>query len=363
MSDKTTDRTGDGTAGKPTDRPTDKTADKTTGRAGGNSTICGRLRAVREKVFGPRGRAGFARALGLSPSTYIYYEKGRVPPPEILARAAEVAAVSLPWLVTGEGSPEVPAGDLRRQWADKLPADLQASLDRLAEQSPPGDLSPAASNALAEILEQVARRFPRRQPVAWQKARCERAEDMIPILGRTAAGLVGTYEELLGEEPQTTVADIARKALGLDIRRQTAVEIASDKPRIGHSPEKLAQTISLVQLNDPLPSGVVEFIDAALIRRTYPTAFAMRVDGESMSPRFHQGDVVIALAGGVIGQGQAGLIKIRGRVGVTLKLVRREGDTVHLIPINETYDTERLSESDIEWTASVLLAARFAPDR
>ena len=325
--------------------------------------ICERLRAVREKVFGPRGRATFARALGLSPSTYIYYEKGRVPPPEVLARAAEVAAVSLQWLVTGQEPRDVPAADLRRQWAERLPVDLQVALDRFAEQSPPGGLPPAASAALAEILDQVARRFPRGQPAQWHEASVERTEGMIPVLGRTAAGLVGSYQELLGEEPATTVADIARKALGLDVRRQTAAEIGSDEPRIGYPLDKLAEAVSLVQLNHPLPSGVVEFIDAAVIRRAHPTAFAMRVDGESMTPRFRHGDVVIALAGRAVGQGQAALVKIRGRVGVTLKLVRRDDDAVHLVPINETYDTERLGAEEIEWTAPVLLAARFPSGR
>jgi phage repressor protein C with HTH and peptisase S24 domain len=104
-------------------------------------------------------------------------------------------------------------------------------------------------------------------------------------------------------------------------------------------------------------------VDAALVRQQYPSAFAMRVDGESMMPRFRHGDVVIAIAGLPVRDGEAALVKIRGRVGVTLKLVRREETTVHLIPINEKYDTERLPETEIEWLAPVLLAARFAAGR
>ncbi|MBE3070419.1 MAG: helix-turn-helix transcriptional regulator, partial [Planctomycetes bacterium] len=69
------------------------------------TSLSERLCHLRQLVFGQRGRAAFARAVGVSPSTYNYYEKGRPPPTELLARAAEVTGADLTWLVTGRGEP------------------------------------------------------------------------------------------------------------------------------------------------------------------------------------------------------------------------------------------------------------------
>jgi phage repressor protein C with HTH and peptisase S24 domain len=326
-----------------------------------NSGICERLKAVREKVFGPRGRATFAKSLGLSPSTYNYYEKNRVPPPEALARAAQVAGVRLEWLITGQGPRDLSPAELRRAWSADLPAGLQVALERFMEQSGQAPNSPAAVAAMAEVLAQVRDRFCGARAGGWQSGRVQEAEGMIPILGRTAAGLVGTYEELLGEEPAVTVADVARRAMGLDVRSRAAAAVAADDPLLAGDEAVLAGDLSLVQLSEPLPSGVVEFIDAPEVRRRFPSAFALRVDGESMRPRFRHGDVVVAVVGRPVRAGQAALVQVRGRVGITLKLVRREEGAVFLVPINETFETERLAAEQIEWMAPVLLAARFAP--
>ena len=66
------------------------------------AAICERLKQVRVQVCGPRGQSHFAAQLLLSPSTYNYYEKGRVPPVEVLDRAAKVTGAPLMWLIRGE---------------------------------------------------------------------------------------------------------------------------------------------------------------------------------------------------------------------------------------------------------------------
>ena len=53
-------------------------------------------RAVRNRA------THFAALLHLSPSTYNYYEKGRIPPVDVLDRAARVTGVPLLWLIRGE---------------------------------------------------------------------------------------------------------------------------------------------------------------------------------------------------------------------------------------------------------------------
>ena len=66
------------------------------------AAICERLKQVRVQVCGARGQSHFAALLHLSPSTYNYYEKGRIPPVDVLDRASRVTAAPLLWLIRGE---------------------------------------------------------------------------------------------------------------------------------------------------------------------------------------------------------------------------------------------------------------------
>ena len=66
------------------------------------AAICERLKHVRIQVCGTRGQSHFAALLQLSPSTYNYYEKGRIPPVDVLDRAAKVTGAPLLWLIRGE---------------------------------------------------------------------------------------------------------------------------------------------------------------------------------------------------------------------------------------------------------------------
>jgi len=68
------------------------------------AAICDRLKHVRIQVCGSRGQSHFAALLNLSPSTYNYYEKGRIPPVDVLDRAARVTGAPLLWLIRGEPS-------------------------------------------------------------------------------------------------------------------------------------------------------------------------------------------------------------------------------------------------------------------
>ncbi len=66
------------------------------------AAICERLKQVRVQVCGTRGQSHFAALLQLSPSTYNYYEKGRIPPVDVLDRASRVTGAPLLWLIRGE---------------------------------------------------------------------------------------------------------------------------------------------------------------------------------------------------------------------------------------------------------------------
>ena len=48
------------------------------------NSIIDRVVLLRQQYSGDRGKSKFARSLGISASTYNYYENNRIPPIEIL---------------------------------------------------------------------------------------------------------------------------------------------------------------------------------------------------------------------------------------------------------------------------------------
>ena len=66
--------------------------------------ICDRLQLVRIQVYGERGQSHFANDLHITPSTYNYYEHGRVPPIKIIDRICKLFNLSLVWFIRGEPS-------------------------------------------------------------------------------------------------------------------------------------------------------------------------------------------------------------------------------------------------------------------
>ena len=82
---------------------------------------------------------------------------------------------------------------------------------------------------------------------------------------------------------------------------------------------------------------VVEFISAPAIKARHADAFAVRIDGESMVPQIHHGDLVVLSRSVAAEDGHAAVVQLAKQIGVTCKLVRREGASVHLVAINEQF--------------------------
>ena len=69
-----------------------------------NNAVCERTKELREELCGRRGRSKLAAMLGITPSTYHYYERGRVLPADLMVRMCDIAGVNLEWFLLGSGS-------------------------------------------------------------------------------------------------------------------------------------------------------------------------------------------------------------------------------------------------------------------
>jgi SOS-response transcriptional repressor LexA len=153
----------------------------------------------------------------------------------------------------------------------------------------------------------------------------------------------------------TELSDLIARQRGGHYREQPMRDIIGDT---GEG-EGEAGPVNLVQLAEAGPEGVCEFVESAAIRKAYPDAFALRVDGESMAPQIGDGDIVVLSPTRPARDGAAAVVQLKEQIGVTCKIIRRDKGKVHLIPVNEKFDTRIYEESQLAWALAVLWRIRF----
>lgn len=314
-----------------------------TGQLIDEKALIERIRSVREQYAGKRGKALFAKALGVSPSTYAYYEDARVPPAGILWRICEVAGVDVQWLLTGrERSGAGSAGQVPAALAEKIGAVLQRQ--------------PRAAAALDAFVDLLAAEGPTADASMAVAAgqRC-----WVPVLGRTAAGMVHFWQGDEALPDVTKLGDLIERHR--DSRRREVEGGPVDcEPESGESMRLDAGAVSLVQLAEVQAGGVCEFVESAQICQRYRDAFGLRVDGDSMGPHVGDGDIVILSPSVPARNGGRAVVKLKGQIGVTCKIVRWEEGQIHLVPSNERYEVKVCEQKEVVWALAVLWRIRFS---
>ena len=308
-----------------------------------------RIAQVRMEVAGPRGKSRFAKLLDLSPSTYDYYESTRMPPADLLVRIAQVAKVDLNWLLTGKsGTGGVPLDHPVLQRAAAMLAEspnaaaplaafvelLTASLNLPADEPIDDDLpAPMPDEALAP--PELRPSDPR---ASW-----------IPILGRSAAGLPQFWSDQDQSAGVTTLAELIQRNASNPLRRIRTATAATETDQA---------VVEVITLNEPDGADVVAFIAAEGIKSMHADAFALRIDGDSMRPDIRHGDLVILSPSVHAVDGKAAVVQLNAQIGVTCKLFRRDGRTIHLVPINDELPPQTYPAADLVWAFRVLARVR-----
>jgi SOS-response transcriptional repressor LexA len=315
-----------------------------------SNEICRRIAQVRAEVAGPRGKSAFARMLGLSPSTYDYYESDRVPPAKVLLSIADAAGVDLRWLLTGRAAPgrAVPADHPALQRAARLLAEhpqaagpLSAFLDILAESMTfpdGGGIEQGEPDAAA-----VQPPDPDRARQAW-----------VPVLGRSAAGVPQFWSPDEPTNGLTTLRQLVDRHVTAEPQRVRPASADADQP-------DAAGEVQLITLSRPQDGEVAEFVAAEAAKRRHPDAFAVRIDGESMAPDIRHGDLVLLSPSAPAEDGKPAVVQLAGQIGVTCKIFRRERGRVHLVPVNEEFEPSAVPAGQVVWALRVLARIRVAP--
>ncbi len=83
-----------------------------------------------------------------------------------------------------------------------------------------------------------------------------------------------------------------------------------------------------------------------------PQAFALKVKGNSMSPKIEDGDVVIVSPAREVHNGDIAVVRVGGED--TLKKVKFEGNYVHLIPFNPDFEPVTVKKKDVNFVWKVV---------
>ncbi len=85
------------------------------------NAVIERIKGLRCRFSGLRGKSEFAKALGISPSTYNYYEQKRIPPVETLLKISQITGADLHWILTGQCS-NGSSGEPKEPFLEKIQA-------------------------------------------------------------------------------------------------------------------------------------------------------------------------------------------------------------------------------------------------
>ncbi len=121
--------------------------------------------------------------------------------------------------------------------------------------------------------------------------------------------------------------------------------------------ESASTPANLVQFTQPVDSSagqLYRFIECMKIQQKFPDSFALEIDGDSMSPRINDRDIVIISPSVCAVDGSAAVVQLKDQIGVTCKVLRTANHQIHLIPINEKYEIKTVPRDSLLWSLAVL---------
>jgi hypothetical protein len=301
-----------------------------------------RIKHLRRRHFGAGGKAEFARRLDLALEEYERFERGRIPPGDIMLRMCELTGEDLQWLLTGvaaRGTVVISGTRGRHQ-------DLLARLAKLL------DDRPALAAPLEAFVELLVRGAQAERKVA-QALPVSEPLDLIPIFEADELP-----DELPAPEANPDGGQFWLVALG------RGISLTDDQPAELTEPAsegdgQALQTVRLV--SGRAEDGCVRrFVRSREVARCFPGMFGVRLGDDTMAPMFQAGDAVLATVGEVPEVGQPVLCKLAGEPAVRCRIwLGQEEQVVHLGRFSDG-GHERVPCDRLRWSVEVLYRLSLA---
>ena len=243
----------------------------------------------------------------------------------------------------------------------RLSPELTEKVNALLQTNPQAE---GAIDAFVELLCEKSSLG--KKPLAQEH--CPKADrpGWIPVLGRSAAGILHFWEQSTVPCPKDTIVELDQLVEKYTGRAVTSSRNATVSLDLNVEPlqrELKGQNVALIQVSGGIGDGqtsqIAQFVDCEQIHKMFPDAFGLQIDGDSMSPRINDTDIVILSPSIPAAQGHIAIAKLQDQIGITCKLIRTTESNVHLIPINEKYEAKIVPHSKLLWALAVLCHIRI----
>ena len=189
----------------------------------------------------------------------------------------------------------------------------------------------------------------------------------VEVLAKVAGVFEITLGQFFADVPATSEGKPAARA-GVDLDRlyksgqlHAMVDAAGNVAPINM---RLIPVVSKVAAGDPAgftdgeyPAGWADEFVPSPADIDDAHAFALRVHGESMSPRFRDGDIVICAPSRAAENGDAVVAKVKSDE-TTCKIYYLDGKNVILSPVNPHYPAQVYEVSEVNWIYPVVICQR-----
>lgn len=317
------------------------------------NSLDSRIRELRRRHFGPQGRERFAAALGVSADDYERFERGTIPPGELLVRICELTGEDLQWLLTGQASRSTVVISGARNIHRDLITRIAAALDERPQLAAP----------LQAFFELIQRSPETRSRAAALPAPYEAGAVTSSGSDDSVGGLIPLLE--LGELPDAWPADgsgddgpaprgpgggvRSALALGGPAEGLDALPASLFEPDADYS-SAAARQVAIMRSRD---DNKRSYVRCAGLAEWLPDMLAARWPDETMRPMFEPGDAMLFCRGVSARLGRPAVLKPAGGSPTLRVWLGQERGVVQLGRVCDG-GTESLDASDVRWAFEVL---------
>ena len=265
---------------------------------GAREALTERIRELRRRHFGAGGKERFAAALRIPLDDYERYERGAMPPGEMLVRICEACGEDLQWLLTGvSGRGTVVISGARGRH--------QALLARLAQLL---EDQPALAAPVESFVDLLAAGGDARRRVAIEY-KTPPVDELIPVFDSS-----GPPEDFDPRGPGGRP-----RWLQSDSVMVPEFEARLSEPTAGAVPEN-APAATVLALRGGDSAAAPRFVHCASLARQFPRCFGVELADDTMSPMFAAHDVALVSPEMGAQIGAAALLKLGDDEGVRCRI-------------------------------------------
>jgi len=300
-------------------------------------SLAERIRQLRQRHFGRRGKSALAESLGLSAAQIERFERGEIPSGELLVRMCEITGEDLQWLLTGKAA----RGSVVISGARERHRDL---LSRIAVTLDDDPLVARQLEAFLDLLKDG-------------RGAQDAAVRALPAPADGALIPIFEWDEL-EDEPPGAARSVAAHALAPRGSHALArVRALLSEP--AHAERTAPRVVCLIEA--PCGAGRRRtYVHSPDVARCFPGAFGARIESDALAPMFEPGDYALLAPEAAPTLGRPALCRCAGEPGARIGIwLGHDGEDAVLGRLKDGRQ-ERVARANVRWSLEALFRVALA---